>query len=234
MRAMTSRVTSGGEDPAEVARTELIRMDLIEGIFTEAPRHALRLAVSPSANAERETATVLRALRRSVPTRNVELLRSADTLAAVETGAARLALVSAPAFFSPGSINPATGAPPLRSGLEAVALVGTSYLHLFALDPEVTELADAEVIATGHRTAPSIIDAFGLSARLAPVIGEDARGLARGILKSGADAAILVQPLGKWCSPARPPCLRRASATRNRGASFRGIRSARPDSDGRQ
>lgn len=42
------------------------------------------------------------------------LVRSDDPLGAVRDGSARLALVSAPAFFAPGSIDPATGRPPWR------------------------------------------------------------------------------------------------------------------------
>jgi len=145
-----------------------------------------------------------RALRRSFPTRNVQLNRTSDPLEAVEAGTARVALVSAPAFFAPGSIDPATGQPPLRSGVEAVALVGTSYLHAFALEPDVGSLADAAVIATGpegssgHRTAQSLVDALGLSAQLRPVNAEDAEGLADAMVASGADAAVLMQPIGNW------------------------------------
>lgn len=204
MRQLTARVTLGGEDPAEVARMELVRLGLLRGVAAETTRQALNLAISPSANADGEAATVLRALRRSFPTRNVQLSPTSDPLDAVEAGRARVALVSAPAFFAPGSIDPATGQPPLRSGVEAVALVGTSYLHAFALEPDLGSLAEAAVIATsaegssGHRTAQSLVDALGLSAMLRPVDAGDAEGLADAIVASGADAAVLMQPIGNW------------------------------------
>lgn len=204
MRRLANRVTLGGEDPAVVARIELIRLGLLGGEAAPTVRQALNLAVSPSANADGEAAAVLRALRRSFPTRNVQLHRSFDALAAVEDGTARLALVSAPAFFAPGSVDPATGQPPLRPAVEAVALAGASYLHAFALDPDLERLADADVIATGpvgssgHRTAQSIVDALDLSAQLRPVAGEHAEALADALVESGADAAILMQPIGNW------------------------------------
>jgi glycine betaine/choline ABC-type transport system substrate-binding protein len=204
MRALSRRVTLRGEDPAEVARGELARLGLADGGAAPAPRQALHIAVSPSANADGEAAVVLRALRRSFPTRNAQLLPASDPLGEVEAGQARVALVSAPAFFSPGSIDPETGQPPLRSGVEAVALVGNSYLHAFALAPEVGSLRDAAFIATsaegssGHRAAQSLIDALGLDAELVPVVGDDAGALADALIESNADAAVLMQPIGNW------------------------------------
>ena len=113
-----------------------------------------------------------------------------------------MALVSAPAFFATGSIDPTTSQPAVRSGVEAVALAGSSYLHAFALDPTLERLADADLIATGprgssgHRAAQSIVDVLDLSVQLRPVDAEDAQGLAQALVNSGADAAVLTQPIG--------------------------------------
>jgi len=110
--------------------------------------------------------------------------------------------VSAPAFFSPGSVDPATGQPPLRSGLEAVALVGTSMLQAFALTPGLERLEQAEVIATGpegsssHSAAQSIIHGLGLRPTVKPVDGDTPAGLADSLIESGADIAMLMQPVG--------------------------------------
>lgn len=202
VRELSRRVSLRGEDPRQVARAELIRLGLIEGMTMEPKRQALNLAVSLSANADGEAGKVLRALRRSFPSRNVQLLRSPDPLAAVEQGTARLALVSAPAFFAPGALDPETGQPPLRPGIEAVALVGTSYLQAFALEPEIGRLEQADFIATGpegssgYRAAQSIIDGLGLPATLLPVEGDTPDALAEAMLESAADAAILMQPIG--------------------------------------
>lgn len=112
-----------------------------------------------------------------------------------------MALVSAPAF-APGSIDPAIGQPTPRSGVEAVALAGASYLHAFALDPKLERLADADLIATGpqgssgHRAPQSIVVALGLSVHLRPLEAEDPQGLADALADSGADAAMLMQPIG--------------------------------------
>lgn len=202
MRDLSRHVSLRGEDPRQVARAELIRLGMIDGEATESTRQAMMLAVSLSANADGEAGKVLRTLRRSFPTRNVQLLRSPDPLGAVKQGNARLALVSAPAFFSPGGVNPDTGQPSPRPGIEAVALVGTSYLHAFALDSEISRLEEAKFIATGpegssgYRAAQSIIDGLGLSAELLPVEGDTPDALADAMVESGADAAILMQPIG--------------------------------------
>lgn len=202
LRALSRRVSLRGEDPRQVARDELVRLALIDGEAAEPKRQALKLAVSLSANADGEAGKVLRALRRSFPARNVQLLRSPDPLGAVEQGSARLALVSAPAFFAPGGVDPDTGQPPLRPGVEAVALVGTSYLQAFALDAEISRLEQASFIATGpegssgYRAARSIVDGLGLSSELLPVEGDTPDALAEALVESAADAAILMQPIG--------------------------------------
>ncbi|MCC5861150.1 MAG: hypothetical protein JJT93_04475 [Gammaproteobacteria bacterium] len=181
---------------------ELIRLGLIEGEVPTRDRQALSLAVSPSANADGEAGTVLRQLRRSFPTSDVNLVRSSDPLGAIEDASVRLALVSAPAFFSPGSVDPATGQPPLRGEFEAVALVGSSILHAFALEPDIDRLEDAGVIATGpqgsssYSAAQSIIDGLELSAVLEPVAGDTPGDLADALIDSGADIAMLMQPVG--------------------------------------
>lgn len=202
IQALNRQVSVRGEDPGDVVRGELIRLGLIDGEVRETNRQALSLAVSLSANAEGEAATVLRQMRRSFPTSNVNLVRSPDPLGAVADGSVRLALVSAPAFFAPGSVDPASGQPPLRQGFEAVALVGTSFLHAFALKPGIGELDDAKLIATGpagssgFRAAESVIDGLQLSAAITPVMGDTPGALADALLASGADVAILMQPPG--------------------------------------
>src|SRR6056297_335261 len=105
IRALSRRVMLRGEDPRDVVRAELIRRGLVDGEVGTEDRQALSLAVSFSANADGEAGKVLRQLRRSFPTSNVNLVRSADPLNSIEDASVRLALVSAPAFFSPGSID---------------------------------------------------------------------------------------------------------------------------------
>jgi len=202
IQALGRRVSLRGEDPREVVRGELIRLGLIDGEPGPKDLQALSLAVSLSANADGEAGTVLRQLRRSFPTSNVNLVRSPDPLGAVADGSVRLALVSAPAFFAPGSVDPATGQPPLRQGFEAVALVGTSFLHAFALNPDIDTFAEADTIATGpvgssgFRAAESLINGLELNAELRAVSGDTRGALADALLESGADIAILMQPIG--------------------------------------
>ena len=198
MRRLNNRVVVLGEDPSQVARTELARLGLIDGVVSRAAQQPLVIAVSPSAQADGEAAAVLRATRRAFPGRNVTLQPSFDPLRAVADGEARAAIVGAPGFF----ITDDAGSPELRPGFQAVGLIGDTFLHAFALDPTIQSLADAETIATsavgstGYRAARTIIAGFDLNATIVAVEGEDATALAAAILESGADAAILMQPLG--------------------------------------
>lgn len=202
MQALSRRVVIRGEDPGEVVRDELIRLGLIQGRADKRNRQAVSLAVSRTANADGEAGALLRQLRRSFPTSNVNLVRSGDPLGAVKDGSVRLALVSAPAFFAPGSTDPVLGQPPLRPGLEAVALVGTSYLQAFALKSGLKRLEDATRIAagpkgsSGFRAAQSLIEGLELPATLMSVEGDRPEEMADALMNSGADVAILMQPVG--------------------------------------
>ena len=202
MRRLNDRVALGGESPADVARSELIRLGLLSDESVAMVRPQLKVAISPAANSGGESAAVIRALRRSYPLRSVQLMPSFDPLAEVKDGTSRLALVSAPVFFAPGSTDAAIGQPTLRSGVEAVALAGSSFLHTFALDPKRERFADADLIATGsqgssdHRAAQAIVVELNLSVLLKPVEAEDPRGFTGALADSGADAAMLMQPMG--------------------------------------
>jgi glycine betaine/choline ABC-type transport system substrate-binding protein len=198
MRRLNNRVAVLGEDPSQVARTELARLGLIDGVVSRAAQQPLIIAVSPSAQADGEAAAVLRATRRAFPGRNVTLEPSFDPLGAVADGDARAAMVGAPAFFATNGV----GSPELRPGFQAVGLIGNTFLHVFALDPDVQNVRDAATIATsavgstGHRAAETVIAGLDLEATIVAEEAEDADSLAAAILASGADAAMLMQPLG--------------------------------------
>lgn len=198
MRDLNNRVELLGEDPADVARSALIRIGIIEGVARAAAEQPLVLAVTPSAVADGEMVTAMRAVRQAFPGRNVEISPSPDPFAQIDSGEARLALVGASAFFEDGENGAATP----RPGFEAVGVVGQTYLHVLSLDEDVPSLSDAETIATGpegsgsHRVALTLVEGMGLDAEIRPFRGEDARALAEAIAGSDAGAAVIVQPIG--------------------------------------
>lgn len=198
MRELNNRVELLGEDPAAVARSALIQLGVIEGVARAASQTPLVLATSPSSEADGEVVTALRATRQAFPGRNVEVHAFPDPLDAIANGDARLALVSAPAFFIPADNGPAVP----REEFEAVGLVGDTYLHVFGLDPELGRLEDAETIATGparsgsYLAAETLVAGLGIEAELEPFEAPDARALADAIASSDADVAVLVQPIG--------------------------------------
>lgn len=198
MRRLNNRVELLGEDPADVARSALVDLGLIEGEAPGASQPPLVLAVPPASAADGEAVIALRATRRAFPSRNVEMQAMPDPIGAVDSGAARIAMVGAPAFFEPVPGRAARE----RGNVEAVGLVGETHVHVLSLDPELRRLEDAETIATGpegsgsYQAARILMDGLGLSASLETFDAADARGLADAIAGSDADAAVLMQPIG--------------------------------------
>ena len=82
-----------------------------------------------------------------------------------------------------------------------MSLVGESYLHVFALDPEIRDLTEAATVATGpegstgHRAAIALVEGLGLAARVDPVEAADAESFSGALRASGADIAVVMQPL---------------------------------------
>jgi len=198
MRQLNNRVELLGEDPADVARSALIELGLIEGEAPGAAQPPLILAVPPSSATDGEALIALRATRQAFPSRNVEMQAMPDPLGAVDGGQARIAMVGAPAFFEPVP----GGVAGERANVEAVGLIGETHVHALALRPDLGSLQDAETVATGpegsgsYQTARILIDGLGLDADIAPFDGESARALADAIAGSDADAAVLMQPIG--------------------------------------
>ena len=201
MRLLNNRVAVLGEDPGEVARSELARLGIVEGVAARAARQPLVVAVSPSATADGEAAAVLRATRRAFAGRNVELAPSIDPLAAVADGQARIAMVGAPAFFAYDAALGSDATPSLRPGFEAIGLIGESFVHVLALDPDALSLASVDSIATGpvgstgHRAGETLIRGLDLAAEIVPVEAPDAAGFADSLRASGAPVAVVMQPL---------------------------------------
>ncbi len=198
MRRLNNRVEIFGEDPVDVARDALVELGLVDARGSGGSRPPLNLALLPSRIGDAEALTAMRAVRAAFPGRPVVLLPSLTPLDEIDTGAARVALVPAGAFFEIDE----TGASVPREGFEAVGAVGDSFVHVLALDPEIESLAEARTVASdieatgSHQVASTLIEGLDLAARLVTVSGEDAVSYAEALLDSGADVAVVVAPLG--------------------------------------
>ncbi|MGI9449469.1 MAG: glycine betaine ABC transporter substrate-binding protein [Geminicoccaceae bacterium] len=189
MQRLNSQVDQDALAPRAVARAALAEMGLISDAAALEITEPLVVATSPLSGSDAESGRALRAVREAFPGRRVLLEEIADPLAEVGSGSARIALVSTAEFADLDD----NGAPSTRA-FEAVGVVGQSYLHLIGLNDEIGAIGNVGSIATGpegsasHRTALILAAGFdGLEIK--PVDNGDLAG-------SGADAALLLAPLG--------------------------------------
>ena len=150
------------------------------------------VAAPPLGLGNAESVIALRGVREAFPGRRVNLEPVFDPLAAVGSGPARLGLVNTVDF----AVLDDCGSPQTRP-FEAVGVVGTSYVRLIALRPEVGTLSDVKRIATGPEGSSSFDAGRMLAAGLDGLTIEpfDADGFPAAARSSGADAALVLAPL---------------------------------------
>lgn len=192
MRELNGRVEIEGHSPRAVARDALARLGLIDSgaVVTEDP---LLIATEPPFTGGTVEATALRAARQAFQGRNVQILPQAAPLEDVASGRARLALVSADAFF-----DVTTPAPIQIPGYEAVAAAGEALVHIVAARDGIETLADAKTIAVGpagsssERIATVLISGLGLGASPLAVDAGTADALMEAVESGSADAAVVL------------------------------------------
>ena len=192
MRTLNGRVDIDGRSAEAVARAALAQMGLIEGgaVTDEEP---LVIASSPLLAETGFANTALRAARRAFEGREITISASADPLAPVGAGEARVALVAADAFFD------LSGSEPVRDErYEAVAAIGQTAVHLLSR----TALEDVKTIVTGppgtasNRLGPVLAAGLGLEARMTPAESETDEAMLAALEESGAQAVLVVAPAG--------------------------------------
>lgn len=193
MRSLNSSVEIDGRPAEAVARSALAEMGLVETgvIATEVP---LVVAADPALAQSGLANAALRAVRRAFEGREIELAPGLDPLDSVASGAARLALIEADAFFD------LTGAEPVQDGrFEAVAAVGQTVVHLMSRTP----LDQTEAIVVGpegsasRRLGALIVAGLGLDATLVTAEADDPAAF-RAVLDAGStDAALVIAPIGQ-------------------------------------
>lgn len=196
MQDLNRKVDIEGRSPQAVARDFLARQDLIAAgaVTTDDP---LLVAASPLLAAGNAASDALRAARRAYQGREVQIDSHYAPLEEVADGTARLALVSADAFF-----DISTPAPTRDERFEAVATVGQNLLHLVTTSDRAVDLQSLESIATGpegsssHRVATLLVEGLGLGAGLQPMEAADTAALLAPVIAGEADAALVFAPEG--------------------------------------
>lgn len=178
MRQMNAAVELDGQDPANVARRFLAEQDLIDIEAEQLAAEKLMVGVGGLDAPSGQTAEALSAVRKTFRGRQVTPLSTADPMAALLSGEARVAVVGTEAFHELGD-----GVfPERRPGAEAIAPVGFDMAHILApADSEAEGLADVARLGVGEagggseRTARMVLTSLGLLDSV-EIVASDAKG----------------------------------------------------------
>ena len=196
MQELNRRVEVEGRSPAAVARDALARMEMISGgaVITDEP---VLIAASPLISTGAAATAALRSVRNAYPGREVQIAPSHTPLQDVLAGDARLALVSADAFFD------VSGPVATRDErVEAVAAIGQNMVHVVTRIDGPNRLQEASTIAVGpagsssYRIGEILADGLRLSAELSPLDADSTADLLAKVADGAADAAIVFAPEG--------------------------------------
>jgi len=149
MREMNAAVRLDGRPPNRVARQALYELGLV-GTPPRERTPIFAIATEPEVLGTEVAINTLRAVRRAMRGRDVNLIGVADPLEAVAVHEARLALAPAVSGFVEEA-----GFVISDERFEAIAAVGSTFLHAFSAKKEPVSPLAAETIASGPVGSPS-------------------------------------------------------------------------------
>lgn len=196
MRRLNAAVRLDGRPVARVARQALFDL----GLVSRAPRErtpVLGIVTEPETVGTVPAIDTLRAVRRAMRGRDVDLSGTADPLAAVRDQEARLAILPAVSAFAVGEDERIVR----DERFEAVAAVGSSYLHALSLAADPVVPGQARIIASGPVGSPSHllahVVAAGTEAEVLPLADSRADTLAQALVDGEADVALVFAVPGR-------------------------------------
>ncbi len=143
MQAMNKAVDLDAQTPASVAAEFLVAKGLLPEGAGGTDVQKLMVAADPGVGRGSETARALRAIRAGFSGSDLEISNSADPLASLADGSARIAMVGAESFYSVGDDGPVA-----KGNAEAFAVLGYKTAHLFANKNGARSISDMKKIAT--------------------------------------------------------------------------------------
>jgi len=176
-----------------VAAIALARMSIAEGPAATRQEIPLAIALDPQELGSAPANRALDAVRTAMPGRAVALEQSAQPLAALEAGQARMAVLPAAAHFQfteQGAVR--------NENIEAIGVVGRSILYAVAPEDGPRRLASARVVATGPEGSASHLIGAVLALHadtdisLAPQADAGAATIGAAIRSGAADAGLVV------------------------------------------
>jgi glycine betaine/choline ABC-type transport system substrate-binding protein len=197
MRKLNAAVRLDGRPANRVARQALFDLGLVD----QPPRErtpVLAIAVSPEAMGTDVSITTLRAVRKAMRGRDVDLMAFDVPLEGIASGEARLALAPAVAAFIMKDDTLVRD-----DRVEAVAAVGSTFLHALALSSAPVEPINARTIASGPAGSSShklalVIAASARSPVNVVALQDDGAHTAAAALRDGkADVALVFAAPGR-------------------------------------
>lgn len=192
MRELNGDVEIEGRLPRAVARDALARMGLIDSgaVSTEDP---LFIATEAPFTGGTVEAALLRAASQAFRGRDVQVVATASPLDAIGSEQARLAMVSADAFF-----DISKPAPVRNADYEAVAAIGEVVMHVVAARDGIEALSEAKTLAVGAagsssaRAGAVLSSGLGLGASFVAVDSGTTQDLIDAVKSGSADAAVIM------------------------------------------
>ncbi|MDM8564084.1 glycine betaine ABC transporter substrate-binding protein [Candidatus Halobeggiatoa sp. HSG11] len=152
MRQMNREVELEGQDYQVVARDFLIKHQLIKQKAKSAKSEELTIVAGLLNDVSGSISKALRAVRKTFPGRRVNVSQLTDPLAAIQSGEARLGILSAEAFFTlTDDFLPLT-----NKTIEAVGVIGNRMAHIVTLqNSDINSMADIKKLGVGVKNGAS-------------------------------------------------------------------------------
>lgn len=196
MRELNGAVRLDGRPVGRVARQALFDL----GLVATPPRErtpVFTIATAPATSGTEAGIATLRAVRQAMRGRNVDFQDSFVPLDAVAAHEARLALTPAVSVFVEDNDHIVRD-----ERFEAIAAVGSTFLHALSLTDAPVQPVDARTIATGpvgsatHRLG-SVIGAARDGVTVVPLADESPRSAAEALREGAAEVALVLAVPGR-------------------------------------
>ncbi|MFK5971059.1 MAG: glycine betaine ABC transporter substrate-binding protein [Candidatus Marithrix sp.] len=199
MRQMNREVELEGQDYQVVARDFLIKNQLIKQKNKATESEELTIVADLSNDISNSISKALRAVRKTFPGRRVNVLQTADPLAAIQTGEARLGILSAESFFTLTD----EFLPLPNKAIEAIGVISNRMAHIVTLqNSNINSIMDINKIGVGAengasaRSAEMIFTSLGLLNKIKLIYNDNLSVQQQALENNKLDALFLMVPTG--------------------------------------
>ncbi|MBE9562454.1 MAG: hypothetical protein IMF12_06290, partial [Proteobacteria bacterium] len=199
MRQMNREVELEGQDYQLVARDFLIKHQLIEQKTKSVKSEELTIAAGLLNDVSGSISKALRTVRKTFPGRKVNVLQTADPLALIQSGEARLGILSAEAFFTLTD----DFIPLPNKAIEAVGVIGNRMAHIVTLQnnnintiTNIKKLGVGAENGTSARSAEMIFTSLGSLNNMELLYEDDLSKQVQALKERKLDALFLMVPIG--------------------------------------